>query len=310
MEQCTNSILMISPVGFRYNEQTATNNYYQHVLDNLTPGQVQEKALSEFNGFVDVLSKAGVCVIVFEDTITPDTPDSIFPNNWVSFHSDGMIGIYPMFAENRRLERRTDIFDELVSDHGFIVEGFLKYNNLEDIDVFLEGTGSMVLDRQNKICFAAISERTNKVAVEQFCKDFRYSAACFTANQDVDGERFPIYHTNVMMSVGESFAVVCLDSIDNANERSLVEESLQSAGKEIIEITEGQMNRFAGNMLQVKGEKPCVVMSTSAYQSLSEAQIKSVEKHGTILHSSLDTIEACGGGSARCMMSEVFLPKK
>ena len=310
MNQVTNNILMIKPVGFRFNEQTASNNYCQHVLENLTPEQVQENALREFNDFVDVLSKAGVCVIVFEDTITPDTPDSIFPNNWVSFHSDGRVGVYPMFAENRRGERRTDIFECLADAYGFIIEEVVDYTNLENSNVFLEGTGSMVLDRQNKICYASISERTNKVAVEQFCKDFKYSAACFTANQDVDGERLPMYHTNVMMSVGELFAVVCLDSMDDANERSLVEESLQSAGKEIIEITEDQMNRFAGNMLQVKGEKSCVVMSTSAYQSLSEAQIKSVEKHGTILHSSLDTIEACGGGSARCMMAEVFLPKK
>jgi hypothetical protein len=308
MKQCTNSILMISPVGFRYNEQTATNNYYQHVLENLSPEQVQVNALHEFDNFVAVLKSAGLNVIVFEDTKMPSTPDSIFPNNWISFHADGRVVLYPMFAKNRRVERRADILESLVNDYGFLVKEIVDYSTIENKDVYLEGTGSMVLDRTNKLCYAAKSERTHRVALDQFCKEFEYQPVSFTAYQTVEGERVPMYHTNVMMCVSDLFAVVCLDAIDNLEERIALTESLQETGKNIIEISEKQTSRFAGNMLQVNGESPCVVMSTSAFQSLSEMQISKIEKHGRILHSSLDTIEACGGGSARCMMAEVFLP--
>lgn len=310
MEQCTNSILMIKPIAFRFNEQTATNNYFQIVLDAMSADQVQTNALREFNKLVEVLRAAGVDVVVFEDTKTPSTPDSIFPNNWVSFHADGRVGMYPMFAENRRTERRQDILLGLVEKHGFVVESIVDYTKFEDEHVFLEGTGSIVLDRVNKICYAAISERTNKDALNKFCDDFGYTSVCFSANQDVDVQRLPMYHTNVMMCVGDTFAVVCLDSIDAMKEKERVVYSLQSSGKEIIEISEQQTSRFAGNMLQVKGESKCIVMSTSAFQSLDHVQISSIEKHGVILHSSLETIEACGGGSARCMMAEVFLPSR
>ncbi len=300
---------MIKPVCFRYNEQTATNNYYQHVLENVSREQVQGRALCEFDDFVTVLKNAGVHVVIFEDTEMPSTPDSIFPNNWVSFHADGRVGLYPMFAKNRRSERREDILHSLRTTHGFAVKEIVDYTGLENKDVYLEGTGSMVLDRINNICYAAISQRTHNVALEQFCKDFGYQSVAFSAYQTVDGRRLPVYHTNVMMSVGDSFAIVCLDSIDDNEERARVVESLQTTGKEIIEITEAQMNRFAGNMLQVIGNETCVVMSTSAYESLDDIQISAIQKHGAILHSSLDTIEACGGGSARCMMAEVFLPE-
>ncbi len=308
MNQITNTILMIKPVGFRYNEQTASNNYYQHVLEKVSTKSVQEKALNEFNIFVEVLTNAGVCVLVFEDTGTSDTPDSIFPNNWVSFHADGRVVMYPMFALNRRSERRTDIFDSLVSDYGFAIGRVKDYTSFEESGKFLEGTGSMVLDRVNKVCYSALSQRTSRSAVQEFCDDFDYNPVCFVANQNIEGERLPIYHTNVMMSVGESFAVVCLDAIDDIEMRSNVVRSLEATGKEVVEITESQVNGFAGNMLQVQGDEINVVMSTSAYQSLAAKQIATIEKHGTILHSSLDTIEACGGGSARCMMAEVFLP--
>ena len=310
MKQITNTIMMIKPVGFRYNEQTAVNNYYQKVLDNLTAEQTQEKALSEFNAFVDKLRNAGVNVVVVEDTKIPDTPDSIFPNNWVSFHSDAMVGLYPMCAENRRDERREDIFDTLVDEYGFVIEGIKDFTEFEEHDKFLEGTGSMVLDRENKICYAAISIRTDEIAVMQFCEEFGYRPVFFTANQDVEGERMAIYHTNVMMCVADTFVVICLDTIDDAIERENVVENLKETGKEIIEITEEQNQRFAGNMLQVMGDKPYIVMSNSAYNSLSESQIKTIEKHCPIIYSSLDTIEACGGGSARCMMVEIFLPKQ
>jgi hypothetical protein len=310
MKQITNNILMIKPVGFRYNEQTAVNNYYQKVLDNLTIEKTQQNALSEFNAFVDKLEKAGVNVIVVEDTKNPDTPDSIFPNNWVSFHKDGMIGLYPMCAKNRRDERREDIFDSLVDEYGFTIEGIKDFTEFEEHDKYLEGTGSMVLDHVNMICYAAISIRTNEIAVMQFCEEFGYRPICFTANQDVEGERMEIYHTNVMMCVADKFAVICLDTIDDKDEREHVVDTLVKSGKEIIEISESQKHRFAGNMLQLLGDKPYLVMSNSAYDALEKDQINAIEKHCPIIYSSLDTIEACGGGSARCMMAEVFLPKQ
>ena len=310
MKQITNTIMMIKPVGFRYNEQTAGNNYYQKVLDNLTDEQTQEKALSEFNVFVDKLRNAGVNVVVVEDTKNPDTPDSIFPNNWVSFHENGIVGLYPMCAENRRDERREDIFDLLVDEYGFSIEEIKDFTEFEEHDKFLEGTGSMVLDREDKICYAAISIRTDEIAVMQFCEEFGYRPVCFTANQDVEGERMAIYHTNILMCVADTFVVICLDTIDDAIEREHVVENLKETGKEIIEITEEQNQRFAGNMLQVMGDKPYIVMSNSAYNSLSESQIKTIENHCPIIYSPLDIIEACGGGSARCMMVEIFLPKQ
>ena len=310
MKQITNNILMIKPVGFRYNEQTAVDNYYQTVLGNLTLEKTQQNALSEFNAFVDKLEKAGVNVIIVEDTKNPDTPDSIFPNNWVSFHQDGMIGLYPMCAKNRRDERREDIFDSLVDEYGFTIEGIKDFTEFEEHDKYLEGTGSMVLDRVNMICYAAISIRTDEIAVMQFCEEFGYRPICFTANQDVEGERMEIYHTNVMMCVADKFAVICLDTIDDKDEREHVLGALTETGKEIIEITEAQKHRFAGNMLQLLGDKPYLVMSNSAYDALEKDQINAIEKHCPIIYSSLDTIEACGGGSARCMMAEVFLPKQ
>jgi len=310
MKQITNNIMMIKPVSFRYNEQTAVNNYYQKVLNNLTSSQIQEKALVEFNDFVSKLENAGVNVIVIEDTKEPETPDSIFPNNWVSFHNDGTVCLYPMYAENRRDEKREDIFDILVDDYRFHIDGIKDLTEFEEHDKYLEGTGSMVLDRKNKICYAAISIRTDEVAVMQFCEVFGYSPVCFSANQDVNGERMAIYHTNVMMCVADQFAVICLDSIDNEIEKENVIKNLAESGKEIIEISEEQKNRFAGNMLQLIGDKPYLVMSNSAYSSLTESQIRTIEKHCLIIHSPLDTIEACGGGSARCMMAEIFLPRK
>ena len=310
MLQITNTIMMIQPVSFRYNEQTAVNNYFQHVLDDLTPETAQKNALSEFNLFVEKLRSIDVEVIVIKDVEEPETPDSIFPNNWVSFHSDGTIALYPMYAENRRDERREDIFDILVDKYCFHIEEIKDFTEFEKHNKFLEGTGSMVLDRQNKICYAAISVRTDEMAVVQFCDQLGYQPVCFTANQNVNGKRMPIYHTNVMMCVADNFVIICLDSIDDNDEKEHVIASLNKSGKEIIEITEHQKHRFAGNMLQIMGNQPYLVMSTSAYISLTDIQKKRIEKHCPILYSSLDTIEACGGGSARCMIAEVFLPKR
>lgn len=311
MKQITNSILMIRPVAFRMNEQTAVNNYYQKVLDGLTPANVNAKAQEEFDTFVQKLKMVGVDVTVVDDTLTPDTPDSIFPNNWISFHENGDVAMYPMFAENRRAERREDILD-LLEEKGFQLNDIVDYTSAEEDDIFLEGTGSLVLDRANGKAYCALSPRADEELMIEFCEDFDMGPVIFEAFQTVDGERKLIYHTNVMMCLGETFAVICADCIEDKSERKQVLQSLKEDGKEIILITEAQVNNFAGNMLQLKGtdDKSYLVMSKSAHESLTKAQITTIEKHATILSSSLDTIEACGGGSARCMMAEIFLPKK
>ena len=310
MKQVTNNILMIRPVNFRYNEQTAINNYYQKVLNDMSNDLAQQKALLEFDNFINELRKFGVNVMVIDDKIIPDTPDSIFPNNWVSFHADGSVVLYPMYAKNRRDERRVEIFKLLQTRYGFEINSIIDFTKLEEEEKYLEGTGSMVLDRENKICYAAVSIRTNKIAVMRFCEEFNYRSVLFTANQNVKDKRVVIYHTNVMMCVADNFVIICLDSIDNRKERENVINSIISSGKEIIEITEEQKHRFAGNMLQVKGDKSYIVMSSSAFNSLTEKQKRLIKSYNDIIYSSLDTIEACGGGSARCMMAEVFLPKK
>lgn len=312
MRQTTNSILMIRPVAFRMNEQTAVNNYYQKVLDGLLPATVNAKAQQEFDTFVEKLRNVGVHVIVVEDTLSPDTPDSIFPNNWISFHENGDVVLYPMFAENRRLERREDIF-EILENEGFqINEEIMDYTSAEEDNFYLEGTGSLLIDRANSKVYCALSPRADEELFIEFCEDFDMSPIIFEAFQTVNGERKLIYHTNVMMCLGETFAVICADCIDDKKERKMVLDNLKSDGKEIILITEDQVNNFAGNMLEVKGtdDKRYLVMSASAHQSLTPKQIDQLSKHCEILSSSLDTIEACGGGSARCMMAEVFLPKK
>lgn len=309
MNQTTNSILMIRPVAFRMNEQTAVNNYYQKVLDNLLPATVNAKAQEEFDAFVKKLRGVGVNVIVLDDTASPDTPDSIFPNNWISFHENGDVVLYPMFAENRRGERREDVLDVL-EDNGFVINEIMDYTSAEADGFYLEGTGSIVLDRENGKAYCALSPRADEELFIEFCEDFEYSPVIFEAFQTVNGERKLIYHTNVMLCIGDTFAVVCADCIDDKKERKMVLDSLRGDGKEIILISEVQVNSFAGNMLEVRGadDRRYLVMSSSAYQSLTKKQIAQLEEHLTILSSSLDTIEACGGGSARCMLAEVFLP--
>ena len=310
MNQTTNSILMIRPVAFRMNEQTAVNNYYQKVIDGLLPATVNAKAQQEFDTFVAKLKAVGVNVIVVEDTLNPDTPDSIFPNNWISFHENGDISLFPMFAKNRRLERREDILD-ILEERGFIIDNIMDYTSAEDDDFFLEGTGSILLDRANGKAYCALSPRADEELFIEFCEDFDLNPIIFEAFQTVNEERKLIYHTNVMMCIGETYAVICADSIDDKKERKMVIDSLKGDDKEVIYITEDQVNNFAGNMLEVKGanDRRYLVMSSAAHKSLTKKQIAQLEEHVTILSSSLDTIEACGGGSARCMMAEIFLPQ-
>ncbi|WP_171659957.1 citrulline utilization hydrolase CtlX [Flagellimonas amphidinii] len=300
---------MVRPVNFRMNEQTAVNNYFQEDL-HLKQADLNQKAQQEFDQFVNILREHGVHVVVVDDNEEQDTPDSIFPNNWVSFHYSGTVCVYPMFAENRRKERREDIFSVLEQE-GFVINNIMDYTAAEEEGVFLEGTGSILKDRVNQKAYCALSERAHEELFIEFCEDFDCFPVIFHANQTVDGERLPIYHTNVMMAMAENFVVICLDTIDDKKERKYVVEHIKKDGKEVLDITEEQMYHFAGNMLQVIGanDQRYMVMSSAAYNSLRPDQIAAIEKHCDIIHSPLDTIEASGGGSARCMMAEVFLPK-
>jgi hypothetical protein len=307
--QITDSILMIRPVQFRMNEQTAVNNFFQEDLE-LRNSVINSRAQEEFDAFVVKLREAGVEVIVVEDRLETDTPDSIFPNNWVSFHKDGTVVVYPMYAENRRKERREDIF-AILEEMGYEIRQIIDYTRAEADGYFLEGTGSILMDREHSKAYCALSDRADEGLFIEFCEDFEVTPVIFTANQSVDGKRLPIYHTNVMMCLGEEFAVICLDAIDDKDERKNVLDHLRRDGKEVIDISEAQMHAFAGNMLQVLGRdgERLLVMSSSAHNSLTPEQISRLEKTSRILSSPLDTIETCGGGSARCMMAEVFLPK-
>ncbi|WP_028887430.1 citrulline utilization hydrolase CtlX [Tenacibaculum ovolyticum] len=311
MQQTTNTILMVRPASFRMNEQTAVNNYYQQELLNTLPTTINAKAQQEFDAFVIKLREVGVCVVVVNDTKEPDTPDALFPNNWISFHENGDVAIYPMFAENRRLEKREDVLETL-EGNGFEIKNVIDYSEAEEEGFFLEGTGSMILDRANRKAYCALSPRAAEELFIEFCEDFEYTPIIFIANQTVNEKREAIYHTNVMMCIAETFAIVCLEAIDDKKEKKELIKQLKSDKKEVIAITEKQVVQFAGNMLQVKGEEEqrFLIMSSSAYNSLTKDQLQKIKKHNQIIHSSLDTIETCGGGSARCMMAEIFLNKK
>lgn len=307
-EQVTNTIAMVRPVAIRNNEQTAVNNYYQQT--EIILKDALNKALQEFDLFVNKLKENGIYVIVIQDTKEEDTPDAHFPNNWISFHENGTVALYPMFAENRRKERREDAL-EIIETKGFQIKNIMDYTSAEKENVFLEGTGSMILDRVNRKAYCALSQRANEELFIEFCEDFEYTPVIFTANQTLQNKRLPIYHTNVMMCVASSYAIICLKSIDDKKEQKNVIKHLKQDGKEIIDITEEQVKHFAGNMLQVKNKKEelFLVMSSSAYKALTISQIKAIKKHNKIIHSPLATIETLGGGSARCMMAEIFLPK-
>jgi hypothetical protein len=293
---------MIRPVNFSFNAETAVNNAFQSsVSDNRT----QEKALAEFEGLVTLLRDNNVDVTVVDDTPEPYTPDSIFPNNWISFHQDGVVCLYPMYAVNRRGERKRGVLEEL--ERKFDFKQILNFSTYEKEGRFLEGTGSMVLDRENKIAYACLSPRTDQKVLKEFGEKMGYRPVVFTA---ADGEGHPIYHTNVMMCVGDRYVVVCLDSLPVAAEREQLSATITHSGKEIVEITPDQMNHFAGNMLQVhnaQAEK-LLIMSTQAYESLSPEQAERIGSFNRILHTTLTTIETNGGGSARCMLAEVHLP--
>jgi hypothetical protein len=301
MPQNTSHILMIRPVAFAFNKQTAVNNAFQQ---SEMQSNTQQLALQEFSGLVKVLQDNGVNVLVIDDTAEPHTPDSIFPNNWFSTHEEGIMALYPMFAENRRSERRPDIA-QYISDK-FKLNDIIDYTSYEQDNVFLEGTGSMVLDRESRICYACISARTHKELLVKFCNNFGYELLDFHA---VDANNTPVYHTNVVMSVADKFMVVCLETVKDAHERERI---VQSTSKEVIEISLAQMSQFAGNMLEVvnKSGEHLMVMSETAYNCLTLQQITRIENHARIIHSDIHTIETSGGGSVRCMMAEIFLEEK
>lgn len=298
---------MIRPVRFAFNEQTAESNAFQDPEAIKTAASVQEKALLEFDHMVEGLRNHGIDVTVVEDTPEPHTPDAVFPNNWVSFHQDGSVCLYPMYASNRRLERRVEIIEGL--KRKFKINRTLDFSHYEQDNLFLEGTGSMVLDRVNKIAYTCLSPRTSGKVLQDFAQTLGYRLVSFTAT-DEKGKQ--IYHTNVVMSVGDQFAVICLDTITNAGERSQVLHTLKESGKEIVEISVEQLKRFAGNMLQLKNKRSegVLVMSTQAYRSLMPEQLRILEKYNHMFYSDLYTIESNGGGSARCMIAEVHLPEK
>lgn len=304
--QATSHILMIRPVRFGFNEQTAASNAFQDVkLAAQTKDLAQEDAQREFDEMVRQLQAAGVEVIVVEDTPEPHTPDSIFPNNWISFHNNGTVITYPMQAENRRLERVEDIITKLGEQYYINRRVDLTY--FENEGKFLEGTGSMVLDRKFKIAYACLSPRTHEDVLKEFSVQMNYDIVTFNA---VDESGKAIYHTNVLMCIGDLFAVICLQAIPDLDERYKVRQHLEQSGKRIVEITLDQMKHFAGNMLQVKTKKgnSLLVMSTQAYESLTHKQIDILDDYSTLIHFDLSMIEGNGGGSARCMMAEVHLP--
>ena len=304
MHQNTSHLLMIRPVKFAYNAQTAVNNSFQVASTDST---VQQKALEEFDAFVEKLEAAGIDVTVVQDTAEPSTPDSIFPNNWISFHEGGSVFLYPMFAVNRRQERKQHVLD--IVNNKFIINNTTDLTQTENNNIFLEGTGSMVLDRAGKIAYACLSPRTDENLLKQLCIQLRYTPVSFTANDNTGNA---IYHTNVMMCVADKFVVICLESITNDPEKLKVAKTIENSGKEIIKITLQQMNCFAGNMLQVINNQglPFLIMSTQAFECLTQAQIEKFRQYNPIIHSNIKTIETNGGGSARCMMAEIFLQKR
>lgn len=303
-QQTTSHLLMIRPIAFTYNAETAVNNAFQQKGN---AQNAQQQSALEFDRFVLKLRNNGIDVTVVQDTPIPHTPDSIFPNNWISFHEDGRIVLYPMYAVNRRAERKQHVLDAIESK--FEILNRLDFTHTETENRFLEGTGSMVLDRTNRISYACISPRTDKALLNEWCNALQFRPCAFYS---VDANGNEIYHTNVMMCVADRYAVACLESIPDATERQTVVDTLTESGKKIIEISYAQMNAFAGNMLQVRNREgqPFLIMSSCAYEALRPSQVAELEQMNPIIHSELSVIETNGGGSARCMMAEIFLPEK
>ena len=305
--QYTSNLMMIRPASFQFNFETAVSNAFQKSLDGLTTEEIKQKAVEEFDTYVEKLREYKINVTVIQDTATPSKPDAIFPNNWISMHEDGSIFLYPMCTENRRLEIRPEIIEELKDS--FVVNSVNDLTNSVADNKFLEGTGSIIFDHIHKIAYACLSPRTDKDLFIDYCTKIKYTPIYFFSKDEHDNL---VYHTNVMLTIGDTFAVICLASIKDASEQNLVKESLEKTGHEIIDITFEQMNAFAGNMLQVQNTdgKTYLVMSETSLDSLTSEQIKTIEKHTAILSVEIPTIETIGGGSARCMLAEIYLEEK
>lgn len=306
-QQFSNQIMMVRPASFQFNAQTAVSNTFQQELKNLTEAEIKTKAIAEFDAYVAKLKAVGVDVLVIEDTPEPAKPDAVFPNNWISMQADGKIYIYPMCTPNRRLEKREDVVQQL--NDMFDVQEVVDLSSYENENIFLEGTGSIIFDHLNKTAYACLSPRTDKMLFEKHCASLGYKAVSFKS-ADKNGNL--VYHTNVMLTIGDGFAVICTESFVDENERNYVKQQLQDTHHELIEISFEQMNQFAGNMLEVAGEngKSYLVMSESAFLSLSQQQRDIIQKYCEILSVPIPTIETIGGGSARCMLAEIFLKKK
>lgn len=306
-KQYTSNIMMVRPASFQFNFETAVSNAFQKTLDGLSDEEIKQKAIEEFDNYVIKLKANNIIVNVFQDTIAPAKPDAIFPNNWISMHENGRVFLYPMNTENRRLEIRPEIIDELKST--YIINDVVDLTSSINDNKFLEGTGSIIFDHLHKIAYACLSPRTDKDLFVQYCNIIGYEPICFIST---DKHNNLVYHTNVMLTIGDKFAVICMSSIKDINEQNFVRNKLESTEHEIIDITFEQMNAFAGNMLQVinKEEKTFLVMSETAFNSLTDMQKAQIEKHTNILSVAIPTIETIGGGSARCMLAEIFLKEK
>lgn len=306
-KQYTSNLIMVRPANFQFNTETVTSNSFQHSIEDLSKQEIQHKVLEEFDAYVQKLLLHKINVTEIQDTKEPIKPDAIFPNNWISMHEDGTVFLYPMCNENRRLEVRNDIIEKISQNFQITTINDLRNNITKNR--FLEGTGSIIFDHINKVAYACLSPRTNKDLFIEYCESIAYRPVYF---HSYNQENKAVYHTNVMLTIGDTFAVICLESITNEVERETVKDELEKNNHEIIAISFEQMNAFAGNMLQVinEDEKTYLVMSETAFDSLQYEQIQQIEKHTTILSVSIPTIETIGGGSARCMLAEIFLKRK
>lgn len=306
--QIASAVMMIRPARFQSNPQTAESNRFQGRTD-ASPAVQHRAALAEFEALKTALEQGGVRVCAFDDTPEPHTPDAIFPNNWVSFHADGTVVLYPMEAENRRTERRRDIVEALAAQHGFYVREVIDLSPHEKNGHFLEGTGSMVLDRANRIAYACVSSRTHLEALGDFAQQLDYDVVAFDA---VDAGGAPIYHTNVLMNIGERLAVICAEAIPREEQRSAVLQRLTGTGHEVVTLSFPQLEAFAGNMLELRsaGGRRITAMSDVARRSLTPEQLKTLQQNGTVISAPIDNIERSAGGSVRCMLAEIHLPQK
>lgn len=298
---------MVRPAGFGFNEETAGSNAFQGLLIDHTPEEIRQRAMAEFDQFVALLREKGIRVVVVNDTEAPEKPDAVFPNNWITMHQDGIVVLYPMQAPNRRLERRQDIVDVLRQD--FDVKQVVDLSQHENESRFLEGTGSLILDHENRLAYACLSPRTDPHLLQDFCDRFGFKPVAFHAYDHSGGL---VYHTNVILCIGQGFAVLCTETIRNPQERERVVQTLTETGHEVIDITPDQLRQYAGNMLEVENpaRQRYLVMSEQAFRSLRPDQVQAIEKYARILAPPIYTIEHIGGGSARCMMAEIFLPPK